>query len=113
VPSRRGAPDIFGNGLTLVPTGSSAITTIFGNRLFTVPNIFGNGLAQSLSKSVGGITSTVYAISGCIRNSSWWCAPASLASTKKIGQCLSFSGRHLMSAKKSLHLLGMRTDWFA
>jgi hypothetical protein len=54
-------------------------------------------------------------LSGGLQNSSAvWFSPASLASSSEnmIGKCLSFSGRHLMSAKNSLHLLGMRTTWF-
>jgi hypothetical protein len=98
VPSRRGAPDVFGNGLSRVPT------------------IFGNGLVRSLCESVGGITSTiVLVLSGGLQNSSdVWLSPASLASSSEnmISKCLSFSGRHLMSAKNSLHRLGMRPTWF-
>jgi hypothetical protein len=54
-------------------------------------------------------------LSGGLQNSSGvWLSPASLASSSEnmISKCLSFSGRHLMSAKNSLHLLGMRTTWF-
>ena len=109
VPSRRGAPDVFRNGISRFPT-------IFGNGSSAIPTIFGNGLVRSLCESVGGITSTiVLVLSGGLQNSSSvWLSPASLASSSKniIGKCLSFSGRHLMSAKNSLHLLGMRTTWF-
>ncbi|KAJ6087542.1 hypothetical protein N7467_006456 [Penicillium canescens] len=109
VPSRRGAPDVFGNGLSRVPT-------VFGNGSSAIPTIFGNGLVRSLCESVGGITSTiVLVLSGGLQNSSGvWLSPASLASSTEnmISKCLSFSGRHLMSAKNSLHLLGMRTTWF-
>ncbi|KAJ6173750.1 hypothetical protein N7485_006562 [Penicillium canescens] len=80
------------------------------------PDVFGNGLVRSLCESVGGITSTiVLVLSGGLQNSSGaWLSPASLAASSEnmISKCLSFSGRHLMSAKNNLHLLGMRTTWF-